>query len=59
MEYFNSRGIDFIHLNVKTLLPKINELRNIAKLSNAAVISVSESKLHGSVHLSEIHICSN
>ena len=56
---FNSRGIHFIHLNVKTLLPKINELRNIAKLSNAAVISISESKLHDSVHLSEKYIFSN
>ena len=59
MEYFNSRGIHFIHLNVKTLLPKINELRNIAKLSNAAVISISESKLYDSVHLSEKHLFSN
>ena len=59
MEYFNSRWIHFIHLNVKTLLPKINELRNIAKLSNAAVISISESKLHDSVHLSEKYIFSN
>ena len=38
------------------MLPKIDELRNIAKLSNAAVIGISESKLDDSVLSSEIHI---
>ena len=42
---FNSRGIHFIHLNVNSLLPKIDELGNIAKLSNAAIIGTSKSKL--------------
>ena len=53
---FNSRGLHFIHLNVNSLLPKIDELRNIAKLSNAAVISIRESKLDNSVLSSEMHI---
>ena len=38
------------------MLPKIDEFRNIAKLSNAAVIGISESKLDDSVLSSEIHI---
>ena len=38
------------------MLPKIDELRNIAKLSNAAVIGIGESKLDDSVLSSEIHI---
>ena len=38
------------------MLPKIDELRNIAKLSNAAVIGINESKLDDSVLSSEIHI---
>ena len=42
---FNLRGLHFIHLNVDSLLPKINELRNNAKLSNATVICIGESKL--------------
>ena len=42
---FNSRGLHSIHLSVNSLLPKIDKLRNIAKLSNAAVIGISESKL--------------
>ena len=35
---------------------KINELRDIAKLSNAAVIDISEWKLDNPVLSSEIHI---
>ena len=53
---FNSRVLHFIHLNVNSLLPQIDELRNIAKLSNAAVIGISKSKLDDSVLSSEIHI---
>ena len=49
-------GFIFIHLYVNKLLPKIDELRNIAKLSHAAVIGIGESKLDDSVLLSEIHI---
>ena len=53
---FNSRGLHFIHLNVNILLAKIDDLRNIAKFSNAAVIGISESKLDYPVLSSEIHI---
>ena len=53
---FDSRGLHFIHLNVNSLLPKIEELRIIAKLSNAAVTGISESKLDDSVLSSKIHI---
>ena len=38
------------------MLPNIEELRNIAKLSNAAVIGISESILNDSVLSSEVHI---
>ena len=38
------------------MLPKNDELRNIAKLSNAVVIGISKSKLDDSVLSSEIHI---
>ena len=49
-------GLHFIQLIVNSLLPKINKLRNIAKLSNVAVIGISESKLDNFVLSSEIHI---
>ena len=53
---FNSRGLHRIHLNVNSFLPKIDELRNIAKLFNAAVTGISKSKLDDSVLSFEIHI---
>ena len=45
-EVFTRKGLHFIHLNINSLLPKIDELRYIAKNSNAAVIGISETKQH-------------
>ena len=42
---FKHRRLHFLHLNINSLLPKIDELRHIARLTNAAVIGISESKL--------------
>ena len=53
---FKSRGLHFIHLNINSLLPKIEELRIIAKSTNAAIIGISESKLDESVLEPEIEI---
>ena len=33
-EVFNGKGLHLIHLNINSLLPKIDELHNIAKCSN-------------------------
>ena len=38
------------------MLPKIDELRHMARLTNAAVIGISESNLDDSVFTSEIQI---
>ena len=46
---FKKRGLHFIHLNINNLLSKIEELRYIAKSTNAAVIDICESKLDASV----------
>ena len=43
-----------IHFNVNSLLPKANEPRDIAKLSNAVVIGFSQSKLNDWIFSSEI-----
>ena len=51
---FRKRGLHFVHISSR--LPKINELRYIAKLSEAAVIGISEKKLDDSVLSSEIQI---
>ena len=36
------RGMHFIHLNINSILPKIDEIRYIAKLTNPALIGLSE-----------------
>ena len=53
---FKKRGLHFIHLNINSLLSKIDELREIAKVSRAAVIGITESKLDDSVMDGEINI---
>ena len=45
-----------MHINISSLLPKIDELQYIAKLSETAVIGISESKLDDSVLFSKIQI---
>ena len=43
-------GIHFTHFNIKSfLLPKIEELRLIAKSTNSVVISFSERELEESI----------
>ena len=53
---FKKRGLHFVHININSFLPKINELRYIAKLSEAAVTGISKSELDDSVLSSEIQI---
>ena len=50
---FESKGIHLICLNVSSLLPKINEIRYIAKRTSATVIGKNESKLNESIFQSE------
>ena len=51
---FRSRYLHFIHLNVISLIPKIEEIRYIAVSNNVAVIGICESKLDASVLEQEI-----
>ena len=53
---FKIKGLHLLHLNVSSLLPKIDELRYIAKLSNAAVIGTTESKFDNCILDSETQI---
>ena len=55
-ESFNNKGLHLIHLNINSLLPKIDKLCNIAKFSNAAVIGITETKLDNTVYDSEVAI---
>ena len=45
-----------MHFSINSLLPKIDKLKYIPRLSNAAVIGISESKLDKSITNSEILI---
>ena len=53
---FRKRGLHFLHLNINSILPKIDELRNIAKTSKVSVIGISETKLDDTVTNNEINI---
>ena len=39
-----TKDLHLMHLNIKSILPKTDELKYIARPSNAAVIGISESK---------------
>ena len=45
-----------MHLNINGLLNKIDELRYIARSSNAAVIGITETKLGNTVYVSEVTV---
>ena len=53
---FKNRGLYFVHLNINSLLPKIEELRFIVKSSIAAFIGICETKLDASALEQEINI---
>ena len=53
---FSNSGLYLIHLNINSLLPKIDELRYIAKRTKAAVIGISKSNLVSTVLDPEIYI---
>ena len=53
---FQKRGMHFINLNINSILPKIDEIHYIAKLTNATVIGLSETKLDNKVLSSELEI---
>ena len=53
---FKKKGIHFVHININSLLPKINELQYLTKLSNASIVGYSEIKLDDSISSSEIEI---
>ena len=44
MEDFQTKGLYNLHLNIKCLWPKIDEICFIVKQSNASIIGISESK---------------
>ena len=53
---FKKKGLHILHLNIESLQPKIDEIRFIAKQSNASIIGISESKLDSFILNSELDI---
>ena len=48
-EPFRKRGLHFLHINVDSLLSKIDELRDVAGHTKPAILGTNESKLDRSV----------
>ena len=55
-EPFRERGLHFLHINVNSLLSKIDELRNVAGHTKPAILGITESKLDSSVSDQEVDI---
>ena len=52
----NARALHFLHINVNSLLPKIDEVNLIANKSNATILGISETKLDNTIMDSELNI---
>ena len=48
-EPLNKKGLHFLHININSLLPKIDELKCIANKTKAAIVGITESKLDHTV----------
>ena len=53
---FESKRLHFFHLNIDSILPKLNELKLIAGNTKAAIIGITESKVDNSISNSEVEI---
>ena len=53
---FDNKGLHFFHLNINSILPKIDELRQIAENTKSAIIGITESKLDPTIFDPEITI---
>ena len=52
----NCKGLSFLHLNVQSLLPKLDEIRLLLSKSKAAVLVVTETWLDKSVSDGEVNV---
>ena len=55
-EPFCKRGLHFLHINVNSLISKIDELRDIVSKTKPAILGITESKLDSSVNDQEVCI---
>ena len=52
--YLKKNDLHILHLNINSLLPKIDEIHFIAKQSNASITGISNSKLDLSILNTEL-----
>ena len=55
-EPLKTRGLHFCHLNVNSLLLKIDELRDITDYIKPAILGITESKLDSFITKAEVNI---
>ena len=55
-ELFNKEGLHFLHININSLLPKIDELKCIPNKTKATIIGITESKLDDTVPDLEVNL---
>ena len=55
-EIVGKKGLHLIHINVRSLVPKLSELRHLLGETKAAVLAISESWLDETIGDNEIHI---
>ena len=53
---FENKGLHFLHLNINSILPKLDELETMAGNTKAAIIGITESKVGSSISVSEVEI---
>ena len=53
---FKQRGLHFIHLNARSIIPKMEELNILAGTTNAAIIAVTETWLDNTISDNEVCI---
>ena len=55
-EPLNKKGLHFLHININSLLPKIDELKCIASKTQVAIIGITEPKLDHTVSNLEVNL---
>ena len=55
-EPLTKKGLHFLHININSLLPKIDELKCISNKTKAAIIGIAESKLDHTIPDLEVNL---
>lgn len=54
IQKLSAKGLNFVHVNARSLLPKLDELRDLASKTKLAVIGITESWLDDLISDAEI-----